>query len=160
MYWVTKGNIDYSNEEIQNIYCGAAGCSSSSVTTQLFSVSQQTELTYIARQASSWMDDFVDWSNAEECCRMFPGNASFCPHQTPGCDQCTFRKENDNRLDYFHKHLPYFLNDNPDTNCGKGGHPAYGDVSILIRLLMLTLYSDFDFAGAKCARERNRPCYN
>ncbi|XP_065167705.1 NPC intracellular cholesterol transporter 1 homolog 1b-like [Atheta coriaria] len=127
VYWVTKGNIDYSNEEIQNIYCGAAGCSSSSVTTQLFSVSQQTELTYIARQASSWMDDFVDWSNAEECCRMFPGNASFCPHQTPGCDQCTFRKESDNRLDYFYKHLPYFLNDNPDTNCGKGGHPAYGD---------------------------------
>ena len=28
----------------------------------------------------------------------------------------------------FSKYIDYFLNDNPGTNCPKGGHAAYGDV--------------------------------
>lgn len=36
--------------------------------------------TYIAKPASSWMDDYVDWSGLPGCCRYFPANDSFCPH--------------------------------------------------------------------------------
>lgn len=36
--------------------------------------------TYIAKPASSWMDDYIDWSGLPGCCRYFPTNSSFCPH--------------------------------------------------------------------------------
>lgn len=31
--------------------------------------------------------------------------------------------------EYFAKYLSYFLTDNPDPTCAKGGHAAYADVS-------------------------------
>ena len=36
--------------------------------------------TYIAQSASSWIDDYYDWSTIDTCCKYFPKNDSFCPH--------------------------------------------------------------------------------
>lgn len=32
------------------------------------------------------------------------------------------------RVDYFNKFVSFFLMDNPDKNCAKGGHAAYAGV--------------------------------
>lgn len=38
--------------------------------------------TFIARPSSSWVDDYFDWSSIKECCKYFPGNESYCPHDS------------------------------------------------------------------------------
>lgn len=44
VYWVTKGNVDYSSAEYKEKICGGVGCDESSVTTQLYRASKQSEL--------------------------------------------------------------------------------------------------------------------
>lgn len=44
VYWVTKGNVDYSSAEYKDKICGGVGCDESSVTTQLYRASKQSEL--------------------------------------------------------------------------------------------------------------------
>lgn len=35
---------------------------------------------YLSKGASSWIDDYMDWSQIGGCCKHFPNNQSFCPH--------------------------------------------------------------------------------
>lgn len=89
--------------------------------------------TYVATQASSWVDDFKDWSETNGCCKYFRSNDSFCPHtyNSTMCASCIISNYPDMTWnEYFVKYLSYFLNDNPDATCAKGGHAAYADVSI------------------------------
>lgn len=44
VYWVVKGPLNYSNISIQNMMCGGVGCSESSLTVQLYTASQQSEM--------------------------------------------------------------------------------------------------------------------
>lgn len=44
VYWVIKGDIDYSNETVQNLLCGSAGCSKSSTSTQLYMASMYSDM--------------------------------------------------------------------------------------------------------------------
>ncbi|KAJ8924000.1 hypothetical protein NQ315_006776 [Exocentrus adspersus] len=131
VYWVTKGPIDYFDPDIRNRACSGVNCSDHSVNTQLYMASTQSNVTYLAVQANSWLDDFNDWSDSENCCRYFKSNNSFCPHNyhTSLCDQCHYplmaERENITRQQYFKRFLPHFLNDNPDPNCAKGGHASY-----------------------------------
>ncbi|KAK9747109.1 Niemann-Pick C1 N terminus [Popillia japonica] len=129
IYWVTKGDVNFTNTEIQNKYCGGVGCLSYSITTQLYSASTQSETTYIARQSNSWIDDYRDWSVADSCCRQFVSNSSFCPHATIPADLCVAcnRAEEDDFEQYFGQYLNYFLNDLPDDTCSKGGKASYAD---------------------------------
>lgn len=44
IYWVTRGNLDYSNKTIQNKFCGGVNCSDYSVATQLYTASNQNDM--------------------------------------------------------------------------------------------------------------------
>lgn len=90
--------------------------------------------TYIASQASSWIDDFRDWSTSESCCKYFYSNNSFCPHTYSEelCGNCDIETVKLDWEDYFVKYLSFFLQDNPDEKCAKGGHPAYASVSFVL----------------------------
>ncbi|KAJ8952600.1 hypothetical protein NQ318_004147 [Aromia moschata] len=131
VYWVTKGSIDYFDPDIRNKACGSVGCNKDSITTQIYIASTQSNITYIAAQANSWLDDFKDWSDTEKCCKYFKSNTSFCPHtmMSTVCESCYYsliqEQENITRDQYYKKYLPHFLNDNPDTTCAKGGHASY-----------------------------------
>uniref|UniRef100_V5GQT7 Niemann-Pick C1-like protein 1 n=1 Tax=Anoplophora glabripennis TaxID=217634 RepID=V5GQT7_ANOGL len=70
VYWVTKGSIDYFNPEIMNRACSGVGCSEHSISTQLYMASTQSNMTYLAVQANSWLDDLNDWSDSENCCSI------------------------------------------------------------------------------------------
>lgn len=73
------------------------------------------------------MDDFFDWTSIGGCCKYFESNNSFCPHANSKCRKCdlTLTPERRPTSNDFVKYLPYFLEDNPDQDCVKGGHAAY-----------------------------------
>ncbi|XP_015113278.1 NPC intracellular cholesterol transporter 1 isoform X2 [Diachasma alloeum] len=128
MYFVVKEGLNYSDTETQNLICGGQWCNSDSLSTQVFIAAQQPNITYVAKPASSWLDDYIDWSQADNCCKYFPGNNSFCPHEKFMCSNCPQSTNKFGRPDrtYFEKYISYFLNDNPNDQCVKAGHAAYG----------------------------------
>ncbi|XP_046396992.1 NPC intracellular cholesterol transporter 1 isoform X2 [Ischnura elegans] len=120
--------LNYSLDKVQNIMCGGQFCNSDSLSTQIYTASKRPDSTYIARPASSWLDDYFDWSAASGCCKYHPENGSFCPHQNYGCNECNIRLNKENRPNAtgFRHYLPFFLQDNPSEDCAKAGHAAYG----------------------------------
>ncbi|XP_066143924.1 NPC intracellular cholesterol transporter 1 homolog 1b-like [Euwallacea fornicatus] len=132
LYWVITGNVDFSNKTLKNRFCSGVGCNEDSIVTQLYLASKMENITYISSQSNSWIDDFYDWAAAEKCCKFFNSNSSFCPHTytTDLCESCDYatlsRKDPKmNEATYYLNYLPYFLMDNPDAVCAKGGHAAY-----------------------------------
>lgn len=70
-FFVLKGGgLNFSNPFDQNLICGGQGCDSNSLSTQIFISSKIPQVTYIARPANSWLDDYFDWSQMSECCNI------------------------------------------------------------------------------------------
>ncbi|XP_012258607.2 NPC intracellular cholesterol transporter 1 isoform X2 [Athalia rosae] len=130
MYFVVKNGLNYSDTKDQNLICGGQFCNIDSLSTQIFTASKLSNRTYIAKPASSWLDDYFDWAGSSSCCKYFPANNSFCPHTAfgRGCSPCEIPYDKYHRPanGTFGKYVSYFLQDNPDDSCGKGGHAAYG----------------------------------
>ncbi|KOC62540.1 Niemann-Pick C1 protein [Habropoda laboriosa] len=128
MYFVVKEGLNYSDTKAQNLVCGGQFCNSDSVSTQIFIASKQSNRTYIAKPASSWLDDYIDWSQLSSCCKYFVSNSSFCPHTDTTCANCNISRNNIGRpiSSDFDKYVSFFLQDNPDDTCAKAGHGAYG----------------------------------
>ncbi len=129
VYFVVKNStLNYSNPSVQDLIRG--GSNPSSLTSQIFSASKLNS-TYIAKPASSWTDDYIDWINNENCCKMTKGNHSFCPNQDNSglCEKCIFHHiDGTDEVDAkdFQEFVSFFLRDNPGQECPKGGHAAYG----------------------------------
>lgn len=70
-----------SDMQMQNLICGGQWCNVDSLTAQIYSASKQSNTTFIGRPATSWLDDYIDWSSTPGCCKYFEANESFCPHQ-------------------------------------------------------------------------------
>lgn len=127
VYWVFKGDINFDDIDIQNKVCSGIGCYNDSTVTKLFMASLAPNITYMSNPSNSWLDDFRDWSDSDNCCRYNLTTGEFCPHlasQTE-CGYCSFSKMNISREAYFRKYLSFFLMDNPDETCAKAGHAAY-----------------------------------
>lgn len=90
--------------------------------------------TYMSTQSNSWLDDFYDWADTEKCCKYFEANSSFCPHTYTDevCSACYIGALNMDESEYYEKYLPYFLMDNPDSTCAKGGHASYYQVNVCL----------------------------
>jgi Niemann-Pick C1 protein len=70
-YFVLKSGINFSSTQEQNLICGGLYCNLDSLSTQIYISSKLPESTYIARPASSWIDDYFDWSQqSKDCCRQ------------------------------------------------------------------------------------------
>ncbi|KAJ8923333.1 hypothetical protein NQ315_001891 [Exocentrus adspersus] len=130
MYFVVKDGLNYSEPQAQNLICGGQYCNIDSLVTQIFVASKVPESTYIARPSSSWLDDYFDWSAAAgACCRYNDTTGGFCPHTDDDCEVCEIQYRPDNHrpvADDFQRYVSFFLRDNPDASCAKGGHAAYG----------------------------------
>lgn len=129
MYFVMKPGLDFKRVTHQNMVCGGEKCNPDSLITQIYLASRRPNVTYISRQASSWLDDYVDWASNEGCCFYNPVTEEICGHGVVdnGCGSCNITLDAIKRPtpDVFNKFVPYFLQDIPDENCGKGGHAAY-----------------------------------
>ncbi|XP_053981855.1 NPC intracellular cholesterol transporter 1 isoform X2 [Hylaeus volcanicus] len=129
MYFVVKDGLNYSDPRAQNLVCGGQYCNSDSVSTQIFIASKQLNRTYIAKPASSWVDDYIDWTDLSSCCKYFVSNNSFCPHTafSSQCETCKINHDHGRPTPMdFEKYVSFFLQDNPDDTCAKAGHAAYG----------------------------------
>nr|XP_033342938.1 NPC intracellular cholesterol transporter 1 isoform X2 [Megalopta genalis] len=129
MYFVVKDGLNYSDPRHQNLVCGGQYCNSDSVSTQIFIASHQSNRTYIAKPAASWLDDYIDWTQFPSCCKYFVGNNSFCPHAefSNRCTTCNISAVDGRPTPMeFEKYVSFFMQDNPDENCAKAGHAAYG----------------------------------
>uniref|UniRef100_A0A162AB83 SSD domain-containing protein n=1 Tax=Daucus carota subsp. sativus TaxID=79200 RepID=A0A162AB83_DAUCS len=147
LYFVVK-NYNYSSESSQtNRLCSISNCDSNSLLNEISKASLVPDSSYIAKPASSWLDDFLVWMSPEAfgCCRKFT-NGSYCPpdDQPPCCssadgscstngfcnDCTTCFRHSDLQKDrpstkQFKEKLPWFLNALPSADCAKGGHGAY-----------------------------------
>lgn len=44
VYWIVRGPLNYSDSNVQDIICGGVGCSDYSLTVQLYTASQQSDM--------------------------------------------------------------------------------------------------------------------
>ncbi|XP_046525061.1 NPC1-like intracellular cholesterol transporter 1 isoform X1 [Equus quagga] len=133
VYFVTTGGYNFSSEAGMNAICSSAGCDSYSLTQKIQYATEFPEQSYLAIPASSWVDDFLDWLTPSSCCRLYtsgPNKDEFCPSTINAlaclkyCVSFTLGPVRPSE-EQFHKYLPWFLNDPPNTNCPKGGLAAY-----------------------------------
>ncbi|KAJ9578621.1 hypothetical protein L9F63_005111, partial [Diploptera punctata] len=123
VYFVLKTGLNYSNTEVQNSVCGGQGCDSDSLSTILYSASLYSSDTYLARPASSWIDDYFDWSTLQDCCQV----TNPVDGLTKECSSTVSKGIIRPTVEEFEDHLPAFLVSNPGKKCPKGGHASYAD---------------------------------
>ncbi|XP_017791086.1 PREDICTED: Niemann-Pick C1 protein-like [Habropoda laboriosa] len=128
VYFVVTPGLDYSNRTVQNAICGSQGCNTDSLYTQIYSAAKQPSVSYLSKGASSWIDDYMDWSKITGCCKYFANNQTFCPHINRDCLPCNITIEESRPNAYgFQKYIPYFVQDIPDPTCSKAGRSSYLD---------------------------------
>ena len=82
---------------------------------------------YIATPASSWIDDYIDWSLAADSCCKVTKEQGFCPHTDSDCESCEIQQTERGLRPVpadFQRYVSFFLQDNPDETCAKAGHPT------------------------------------
>lgn len=131
VYFVLKNVKDYSDVNSQNAICSTSGCNVDSVLNQINTATLQPNYTRLAVPANSWIDDYFDWLTSD-CCRVYQNQTSqFCPSSgnIDNCIPCpiTFQGDTTRPISSdFYKYLRFYLSDNPNVKCSKGGHAAYG----------------------------------
>ncbi|XP_034940743.1 NPC intracellular cholesterol transporter 1 homolog 1b-like [Chelonus insularis] len=130
VYFVVTKGLNYSEPPDQNIVCGGSNCSSNSLYSQIHSAHKQPLVSYLAKPPSSWIDDYFSWTSMENCCKYFPNNGSFCPHNNDKCQKCdiiTDKSKLRPNASSFRKYTEFFLSDTPDELCAQGGRAMYSD---------------------------------
>ncbi|KYN10247.1 PREDICTED: Niemann-Pick C1 protein-like isoform X1 [Trachymyrmex cornetzi] len=130
VYFVVTEGLNYSKKEVQNVICGGQGCNTDSLYTQIYSAAKQSSVSYLSKAASSWIDDYLDWSSIGSCCRYYANNQSYCLHTNGDCEPCRIIIDQDTSRPNktgFRKYIPYFVNDIPDEKCAKAGKALYFD---------------------------------
>ncbi|EDW56327.1 GM23054 [Drosophila sechellia] len=135
VYWVLKPGLNYSEPLQQNLICGGVECNNNSLSVQLYTQAQYPEITSLARPASSWLDDYIDWLAISDCCKYNVTTGGFCSSNSKSEDCLPCERgftENGLRPDAetFNKYIPYFLFDLPDAECAKAGRASYADAVI------------------------------
>ncbi|XP_057588201.1 NPC1-like intracellular cholesterol transporter 1 isoform X2 [Hippopotamus amphibius kiboko] len=133
VYFVTTGGYNFSTEEGMNAICSSAGCNNFSLTQKIQYATDFPDESYLAIPASSWVDDFIDWMSSSSCCRLYasgPNKDEFCPSTVSSLacwKTCVSPTAGSGRpsVEQFYKYLPWFLNDEPNIKCPKGGLGAY-----------------------------------
>ncbi|CAF1267837.1 unnamed protein product [Adineta ricciae] len=134
VYFVIKPGINYGNINASNMICSSSGCSSQSMANQLGIASLRPTETRIAQIGTTWLDDYYDWlrhRGSTPCCRLHNNTGEFCSTNAASgskCHPCTRSTTRESLTENeFRQFLPYFLKDNPNFKCAKGGHAAHGN---------------------------------
>ncbi|XP_011198907.2 NPC intracellular cholesterol transporter 1 homolog 1b [Bactrocera dorsalis] len=135
VYWVLKPGLNYTLRDHQNVICGGVQCNNDSVSVQLYQQSLYPDITYLARSASSWIDDYIDWLGIDDCCKVNATDGTFCPSNSKedDCVACTREFSEDGLRptpETFQEYIPFFVSDLPDSECAKAGRASYADAII------------------------------
>ncbi|KAI6651993.1 Niemann-Pick C1 protein-like [Oopsacas minuta] len=133
VYFVIKGDYNYSSQAGMNKICTQTGCNDNSILSQIDNYVQISNYSRIATSPSSWVDTYIDWLNPTiPCCQYHRHDHSkFCPYSDVNvstCISCLEEGQTRPNPEEFMKYLTWFLSDNPGTTataCTKGGHAAY-----------------------------------
>jgi len=132
VYFVIKQKLDYGNLNTSQMICASPGCSSESMANQLGIASLRPSETRIAQIGTSWIDDYYDWlrhRGSTPCCRLNNSTGEFCSttaSTSAKCQICTRATTRESLTENeFERFLPFFLKDNPNEKCAKGGHAAH-----------------------------------
>ncbi|CAJ0934978.1 unnamed protein product, partial [Mesorhabditis belari] len=127
VYFVVKGEIDYTNPKIQQAFCTTGGCDENSIGNILRAASNYPQSTMIAKTGMlNWMDDFLDWQDPvgePPCCRRKPETGRFCSAASTNSSDCVACETTPFG---FYERLGYFTKDIPGDKCPKGGAAAHG----------------------------------
>ncbi|XP_067640967.1 NPC intracellular cholesterol transporter 1 homolog 1b [Eurosta solidaginis] len=132
VYWVLKPGLNFTLREHQNVICGGVECNNDSLAVKLYQQSRYPDITYLARSASSWIDDYIEWLAISDCCKINSTDNTFCPSNSKAeeCLPC-HREFNEDGLrptsETFKKYIKYFLFDLPNSECAKAGRASYAD---------------------------------
>jgi len=77
-YVVLRGQVDYTDRDVQNRICGSSGCDADSLQAQIKLWSKQSNVTYVASPAQSWLDDYFEWLASPQCCSYNPATMEVC----------------------------------------------------------------------------------
>lgn len=130
MYFVLKPGLNFSNHDQQNLVCSGQYCNGDSLSMQVYLASRRPNVSYIAKPASSWLDDYITWADISGCCFYKSDTHDYCSREDDDfteCLKCAISKDQYSRPmpEDFGQYLPFFLQDNPDESCATGGHAAY-----------------------------------
>lgn len=79
VYFVVKDTgLKYEDFEQQDLI--RAGENPYSLASQIYSASKRSNMTFIAKPTSSWLDDYIDWRYNEGCCKFNKSTGAFCPN--------------------------------------------------------------------------------
>ncbi|CAF4530125.1 unnamed protein product, partial [Rotaria sp. Silwood2] len=133
VYFIIKPGINYASLNASNMICSSAGCSPQSIANQLGIASLYPAETRLAQIGTTWLDDYYDWlrhRGSTPCCRLYENTKEFCSTNSisnRNCYACTRSTTRENITQKeFQEFLPFFLKDNPNIKCAKGGHAAHG----------------------------------
>ena len=125
--------MNYGRINASNLICASAGCSAQSMANQLGFATLRPAETRIAQVGTAWLDDYYDWLRHRgntPCCRVYNTSGQFCSTNAPPhakCHLCTSSATRESLTENeFGKFLRFFLKDNPNSKCAKGGHAAHG----------------------------------
>ncbi|ESP03417.1 hypothetical protein LOTGIDRAFT_199271 [Lottia gigantea] len=134
VYFVVKDGHNYESKMGQDAVCSGNGCPENSLNGQIYQATKWANITKISHSSNDWLDDYFNWlkpGGRPSCCRYDNTTGDFCEaiDTNPNCIECNVSKFKDNRPQKqdFMKFLPWFLKDNPEIKCAKGGHAAYGN---------------------------------
>ncbi|VDP48481.1 unnamed protein product [Schistosoma margrebowiei] len=126
VYFVITEGHNFTTLNGQNQVCGGTGCYNTSLLEKISAAALYPNRSWIVSPASSWIDDYFDWidpSGSSLCCRINRNTHKFCPPDLVdnNCIPCPVYLDDGrpNALD-FSQYLPYFLSENPGSNCPKG----------------------------------------
>ena len=147
VYFVLEGPFPYHNEDARSLVCGSAGCDLFGLSEQISRASKQPQNSTIETPAASWIDDYIDWLEpTSRCCYENRRSQEFCPEpnilgehilyimnvelimalmENSECSLCVSVFDDVTENDFMSQ-LDSWLSHNPNEDCSKGGHAAYG----------------------------------
>ncbi|KAI1290194.1 NPC intracellular cholesterol transporter 1 [Halotydeus destructor] len=133
VYFMITGDYNYSDHEAQNRICGLTGCDTDSLSQMItYFTKQVSERTYLKSEPSVWLDAYIEYLRGDKCCYKNNVTGSQCLPEKGGdhladCQLCLSKAGNKYRPHSveFEQFLPFFLNQNPSTDCVRGGRALF-----------------------------------
>ena len=152
MFFVVKNRVDFSKIEERGLF---ADYSDNSMVSVIRAKTLQKG-TYLATEASSWVDGYDGWVANAECFQVLNSdNRTFCSSSVKDRKVKCFRNEElivqDKFLpkiksEFYYKYLQDFLNDVPSVACAYGGRAQYKDAVKMVedeKTKQTTIYTSY-----------------
>ncbi|KAL5968169.1 NPC intracellular cholesterol transporter 1, partial [Taenia solium] len=141
VYFVVTAGHNYTVwTDGQNSVCGFAGCPDSSLPNVIGAYAKWANLSHITSPPMVWIDQYANWLQATDpsvhCCRVLRTDPNvYCnaTDSTSDCIPCLPPGPPLPEGDTFNRFISRFLEQNPDTNCPRGGKAAFATAVELIK---------------------------